>query len=306
MTSRNIYAKTFDEDVQQSQQGSCPECDGRVTTNTYETVCDDCGLVIEDEQIDHGPEWRDFEDNGESNRRAGMPNTVARHDRGIGAEIGWKRDANGRQLDHRKRRQLARLRREHSRAKTGSTRDRNRIAAFIEIRRLTSALGLPRSVRDQACQLFRTAQNEWLLCGRSIEAMASACLYAVCRRNEQPRIITDIASLSKVPEDRIRSAYKALNRELGLPVPPAGPRNYLPQIASAVDADSITERRAEELLEQADDTLVANGQNPMGAAAGALYLAGRETSEFFTQDELADAAAVSAPTIRARYRDLDP
>jgi transcription initiation factor TFIIB len=111
MASRNIYEQTFDEDVQQNDQNTCPECSGRVTANTHETVCDDCGLVIDDQQVDCGPEWREFE-NDRSGRRVGAPNTVARHDRGIGTEIGGKHDGNGRKLDGRKRRQLQRLRRE--------------------------------------------------------------------------------------------------------------------------------------------------------------------------------------------------
>jgi transcription initiation factor TFIIB len=87
MASRDIYEQTFDENVQQNHN-TCPECEGRVTTNVAETVCDDCGLVIEADRIDHGPEWRAFDDDRSRNRRAGSPNTVARHDRGIGTEIG--------------------------------------------------------------------------------------------------------------------------------------------------------------------------------------------------------------------------
>lgn len=304
MASRDIYEQTFDEDVQQDDRNTCPECEGRVTTNVAETVCEECGLVIEDEQIDHGPEWRDFEDDRTKTRRAGSPNTVARHDRGIGTEIGWDQDGNGRQVKPRKQRKLSRLRREHKRAKTGSKADRNRIEGFVDIRRMTSALGLSRSIRDQACQLFRTAQNDDLLRGRSIEAIATACIYAVCRLNEQPRTIAKIARVSKVGTDRIRHCYRLLNRELELPVPPAGPKHYLPQIASAVDAHHETEHQARILLEQADDRRVANGQNPMGAAAGALYLASRQTGEYLNQKAVADAADVSAMTVRKRYRDL--
>ena len=306
MASRDIYEQTFDEDVQQTDQNTCPECSGRVTTNAHETVCDDCGLVIDDEQIDHGPEWREFEDDPTTKRRAGSPNTVARHDRGIGTEIGWDRDSSGRQLSQKKQRQLFRLRREHRRSKADSTADRNQIQGFVDIRRITAALGLSKSIRDQACQLFRTAQQNNLLQGRSIEAIAAACVYATCRLNEQPRAFGDVARVSKMTEDRIQHCYTILNRELDLPVPPVGPTQYLPQIASAVDAQRETERRARELLEVADDQLVANGQNPRGAAAGALYLASRQTGELINQDALADAADVSTVTVRERYRDLRP
>jgi transcription initiation factor TFIIB len=304
MASRNIYEQTFDEDVQQNEHNTCPECNGRVTANSHETVCDDCGLVVDDQELDRGPEWREFEnDNG--GRRVGSPNTVSRHDRGIGTEIGRKQDFKGRELDGDKRRQLNRLRREHKRAKVGSKADQNRITGFTEIRRMTAALGLPESVRDQACQLFRSAQDAGLLVGRSIEAVASGSLYAVCRLNEHPRSFEAIARVSKISKDRIRTGYTVMNRDLDLPVPPAGPEQYLAQVASAADVSRSTQRRARSLLNTANEAQIANGRNPLGAAAGALYLASQETGEFLNQQELADAANVSTPTVRERYRDLE-
>jgi len=51
MATRDIYETDFDEDVQtESNANQCPECDGHVTTNTVETVCEDCGLLVIDEQ----------------------------------------------------------------------------------------------------------------------------------------------------------------------------------------------------------------------------------------------------------------
>jgi transcription initiation factor TFIIB len=304
MASREIYATTFDEDEQQTDQNTCPECDGRVTTNTHETVCENCGLVLDDEQIDPGPEWREFPDDRTNERRVGSPNTVARHDQGIGSQIGWDKDSNGRLVSERKRRQLHRLRREQNRARAGTTAEQNQITGLTEIRRMASALGLAKSIRDQACKLFKSAQGENLLRGWSVEAFASACLYAVCRLNRQPRPIGEVASVSKVPEDRVTHCFTVLNRSLELPVPPAGPTQYLPQIASAVDASHETERRARALLERADDQQVIQGRHPMGVAAGALYLAGRQTGEFITQGILAEASEVSEMTIRKRYCEL--
>ena len=63
MATKNIYETTFDEDVQtDSSANQCPECDGRVTTNAVETICEECGLVIDEQRIDHGPEWRGFDE----------------------------------------------------------------------------------------------------------------------------------------------------------------------------------------------------------------------------------------------------
>ena len=59
MTMRDIYETTFDEDVQPDLAiNQCPECDGRVTTNAVETICDECGLVIDDQLVTLDSTWR--------------------------------------------------------------------------------------------------------------------------------------------------------------------------------------------------------------------------------------------------------
>jgi len=63
MAIRDIYETGFDEDVRaESSASRCPECDGRVATNAVETVCEDCGLVIDEQRTDHGPEWQAYDD----------------------------------------------------------------------------------------------------------------------------------------------------------------------------------------------------------------------------------------------------
>jgi transcription initiation factor TFIIB len=63
MSIREIYETDFDEHraATTHQTKRCPECDGVVRTNSRETACEDCGLVLDEQRIDHGPEWRPFE-----------------------------------------------------------------------------------------------------------------------------------------------------------------------------------------------------------------------------------------------------
>jgi len=71
------------------------------------------------------------------------------------------------------------MRREQTRGRFQSKTERNLAHGLGEIRRIVSALELSETMRDQACQLFRSAQNEELLPGRSIEAMATASITAL-------------------------------------------------------------------------------------------------------------------------------
>ncbi|WMT07912.1 transcription initiation factor IIB family protein [Natrinema thermotolerans] len=293
MATRDIYESGFDEDVQtDSNTNQCPECDGRVTTNAVETVCEDCGLVIDEQRIDHGPEWRAY-DNEES-ERTGAPLTAARHDRGLSTEIGRGIDANGNEISGQKRRRLVRMRREQTRGRWRSKAERNLAHGLGEVRRLASAL-----------ELFRSAQNEDLLRGRSIEAIAAASVYGACRCNGLSRLVDDISEMARVAESRVTNAYKTLNKELSLPAEPVSPSMFVPRLASDLECPDEIRQRARTLAEQAEELGVTMGVHPAGFAAACLYKAGLEEGRWLTQSEAADVANASKATVRAHRNTLE-
>jgi len=304
MATRDIYETSFDEDVQtESNANQCPECDGRVSTNAVETVCEDCGLVIDEQRIDHGPEWRAYDD--EEGERTGAPLTAARHDRGLSTEIGRGTDAKGNELSGKKRQQLARMRREQARGRWRSKAERNLAHGLGEVRRLASTLELPESVRDQACQLFRSAQNDDLLMGRSIEAIAGASVYGACRCNGLSRLLDEVTVAARVRESRVTNGYKTLNEELGLPARPVTPSMFVPRLASDLGCSDAIRLRALTLAEDSERAGVTTGVHPAGFAAVYLYKAGCEHGRRLTQTEVADAANVSTATLRTHRDTLE-
>lgn len=274
---------------------SCPECRGSLAQHRTETVCQDCGLVVADDPLDRGPEWRAC--NSENRERTGAPLTRSRHDRGLSTEIG-----RGTRVKGRKRRRLKRMRRQHDRARLASKTDRNQVYAFTEIRRIVGQLSLSYSVRDQACALFSSAQSENLLRGRSLEGFAAATVYAVCRTNGIARTTAEVVEVARATERELRAAYDAMNRELGLSTGPIDPREYLPRFATELDLPTRVERDARDLLDGLD--AAASGRNPSGVAAACLYAAARGTGDAVTQAEAADVADVTPVTLRNTYRDL--
>ena len=87
------------------------------------------GLIIDEGQIDHGPDWRGFDTDPETRERAAPVTPTTRHDKGLGTTISDKRDGTGRQHSGKKRRQLNRLRTRHSRAVSDRDRDATRSKA---------------------------------------------------------------------------------------------------------------------------------------------------------------------------------
>ncbi|WP_424017283.1 transcription initiation factor IIB [Halorientalis pallida] len=277
----------------------CPECQGKLRESESETVCGECGLVVAEDNIDRGPEWRSFADDETEKERTGAPLTRSRHDRGLTTEIGRSTRLKG-----RKRRRFARMRRQHSRSRIKSKAERNRVYAFGEIRRLVSALDLTDHVRDQSCVLFESAQKEDLLRGRSIEGFTAAVVYATCRTASVSRTLDEVVDAARASEAELTAAYDALNRELGLPTGPIDPAEYLPRFASQLDLPQAVERRASALVDTARERGLVSGRDPSGVAAGCLYLAARETECDLTQAEAAEVAGVTPVTLRSTYQDL--
>jgi transcription initiation factor TFIIB len=157
-------------------------------------------------------------------------------------------------------------------------------------------------VRDQACQLFRSAQNEDLLRGRSIEAIAAASVYGTCRCNGLLRLVGEVSEMARVAKSRVTNAYKTLNEELGLPAEPVPPSMFVPRLASDLECPDGIRQRARTLAEQAEECGVTTGVHPAGFAAACLYTAGHEEDRWLTQSEVAGAANISTTTIR-NHRD---
>lgn len=302
MATRDVYTDRFDEETTGDIPSTdCPECDGSLITDAGETRCQRCGLIVEAGRIDRrGP--RVFEPEERSRKRTGAPLTNARHDRGLSTEIGRQQDGNGNPLSRDKRRQLGRLRREHSRAKWRTKAERNLSYGCTEIARVVSALNGDRSLREQASTLFRTAQDASLLRGRSIEAIATACVYAAGRCAGRTLTVDEVARVARVDGTRVRNAYSVLNRDLDLPVPPQRPAAFVPKIASAVEISPETRRSATDLAKQAADADLSTGVNPVGFAASCIAVAATSHDDVVRQYELADAADVSPATVRT-HRD---
>jgi transcription initiation factor TFIIB len=302
------HERRFDESAGQTLDSNtaCPECEGRVVADGGERHCADCGLIVGQYHIDHGATKRQAPES-ESDidpRQVGAPQTKTMHDGGLTTRIGRYRDGRGQTLDRKTKRRFHRLRRQHRHARHGSKRERNLELGLQEVSRLVGALGIGESREEQAAVIFRQAQSEDLLRGRSIEGIAAASVHAACRCAGLPRSIDEVGNRARVSSERVRSAYQVLNEELGLPAVPQTPSDFVPKHASALDVGDRIRKRALDLAEIAVETGVANGRQPSGIAAACLYQAAREYGPSRTQKQVAEVADVTVVTVRVGWQEL--
>lgn len=284
-----------------SKNVECPECDGRLRQQGTETLCEQCGLVSSEETIDRGPEWRSVGEETDR-RRTGAPITETRHDKGLSTRIGFPSETD---TSSERRRQLVRMRRQHNRSRLGSKSERNKLYALTEIQRIVSVMSLSESVCEQSCSLFSSAQSEDLLCGRTIEGFAAAAVYATCRTQAIARTIEEVVDVARANRSEFMAAYDALNGELGLPIGPISPTEYIPRYASAEELPPAVERQASEFAVRLQESGRMGGKNPSGVAAACLYKAAVDNGHDVKQTDIAEVANVSRMTIGSTVSDLE-
>ena len=287
----------------------CPECGSTHLSKDYsraELVCRDCGLVIDQDFIDHGPEWRAFDsEQREKRARTGAPMTYTIHDKGLSTMIGWQnRDSYGKSIPTRNRAQLYRLRKWQTRTRISDSTERNLAIALSSLDRMSSTLGLPRNVRETAAMIYRKAVRRKLIRGRSIEGVSAAVLYAACRQCNVPRTLEEIGKIANMPKKEIGRNYRNISRKLELKLLPTTPHDYISRFSSQLSLSNDVQAKTNEILKKAANEELTSGRGPTGLAAAALYMATILCGERRTQREVADVAGVTEVTIRNRYKEL--
>lgn len=285
----------------------CHECNGDIIQEESDHYCEDCGMLIADEYIDPGPEWRAYNSKEQDNKsRVGSPMKNTMHDKGLSTVIGADgTDANGKQLSGKKQREMSRLRKWDKRFKVKDSKERNLRQAFGEIQRISSEIDIPDYVEETACTVYKRAVEEELLPGRSIEAMASASVQIAMRQAGIPKTIDSLINYCRVSKSKVTGAYSYMCRELNIKIEPPEVLEYLSRIASELEVTKETERQAEELLELSVKENIHSGKNPSGMAASAIYAATIITrKDRVTQKMACESADVCELTIRNRNREL--
>jgi transcription initiation factor TFIIB len=287
----------------------CPKCNNTHLTKDYsraELVCEKCGLVIDADIIDHGPEWRAFDrEQRDKKTRTGSPMTYSRHDKGLSTIISWQnRDAYGHSIPPRNRAQLYRLRKWHTRTRISNGTERNLSLALSFLDLTSSKLSLPRSIRETAAMMYRKAARQKLTRGRSVEGIAAAMLYAACRQCNVPRTLEEISRVSQIKKKEIGRNYRDISRKLRLRILPTMPQDYISRFCNKLNLSNDVQVKTIEILKKALDKELTSGRGPTGLAAAAIYISSILCGEHRTQREVSEISGVTEVTIRNRYKEI--
>jgi len=271
-----------------------------------ESICTSCGCVINERNLDTGPEWRAFTAEERNARaRTGSPMTLTMADKGLATTIGWSdRDANGRAIAASSRAAIYRMRKWQIRTLVHSSQHRNLSIAMSEMDRLTSQLGVPHETKETAALVYRKALNKRLVRGRSIEGMVAATIYLSCRIHKIPRQLDEIVTEARVNRKELGQCVRLILRNVDVKVPIPSANDLMPRISADLGLDGKTVHTAMRIINEAREKGITAGKDPGGLAAAALYIAGIIEDDRRTQREIAEASNVTEVTVRNRYKDL--
>jgi transcription initiation factor TFIIB len=281
----------------------CPECgstDLVFDENTGELICSNCGLVVEEQIIERGREWREFEE-GKKRGRAGAPLSLQKFDMGLSTSVGKNIDLY-RLATEKKMKKFFRLKKWQERVSTSI--ERNLRLALAELTRISSYLNLPNIIRDEAARLYNLVIQKGIIRGRNMESVVAACIYSACRTYGIPRTLDEIAEATNVTRKEIGRTYRFIVRKLEMRIRPSSPIDYVTRFGSLLKLSPRIQQDAIKILKRNEISELTSGRGPAGIAAAALYISALLHDERRTQREIADVAGVTEVTIRNRYKEL--
>jgi len=270
---------TGTEQVGPMSPGQCPECGGSISASDREAVCADCGLVVSEHTVDHGPDWRDFSEAGPTGRHA-EPLQPLRHDNGLGTN----------QTDGLTTTDVVR-----KIASEGAISSR-RLYIRREIYRIAAALDWQSSHKERGGDLVGQLYDETDIIGRDADTVAAAICWLVGRVFGLGLSPDDVVTPARdVDADAMLRHAQWIKRELGLPVPVADYETRVRRVGSALDLDHATIEAAVRRVSDLDG-VAKSGAKPSSLAAAALYIESDRP-----QAEVADAADVCSMSLRNQF-----
>ncbi|GAB4851627.1 Transcription initiation factor IIB-2 [Ancistrocladus abbreviatus] len=268
-----------------------------------DTVCSECGLVLESHSIDETSEWRTFanESNDNDPVRVGGPTNPLLTEGGLSTVIS---KPNGTTADFLS----SSLGRWQNR---GSNPERSLILAFMTIATMADRLGLVATIKDRACEIYKKVEEQKSSRGRNQDAILAACLYIACRQEDKPRTVKEICSIANgATKKEIGRAkeyiVKLLEVEMGQSVEMgtihAG--DFLRRFCSNLGMNNQAVKAAQEAVQKSDGIDIR--RNPISIAAAVIYIVTQLSDEKKPLRDISLATGVAEGTIRNAYKDLHP
>ncbi|KAG9103882.1 transcription initiation factor IIB [Ceratobasidium sp. 370] len=195
--------------------------------------------------------------------------------------------------------------------------ERNMMSAFRDISAMCESISLPKNVSDTAKQLYKRAEEEKIVRGKSADAVVACCILIACRQANVPRTFKEIHQLTRVPKKTLGQCFKAFEQafDLSRPAPAdgadgSGPsggtsaENLLNRYCNQLDLHASVDTACKEVIVAARNHGIADGRSPISIAGAAIFFTSHLLGQPKSAKDICNVAGVSESTIKLVYRIL--
>ena len=287
----------------------CTDCGDTNWSNDIsrgEVSCGTCGLVVEENTIDPGAEWTNFENSSGDRSRVGSAPSYLYADRGMNTHIAradlTSSGASRFGISSRQLRDLRRRRVIDERSQTRKSRVRNVMKANDMIKNYSQ---LSKEQMEMACRIYSKLSMNGYVAGRSVAGVAGAVCYLIAKNDDQPVQITEVMERFKVGEKELSRMIRQVSSRMRLQKV-IKPDSFFNKLISKLNLPPNTVQemtRIWKAIEKKPE--LWQGKKPVGIAAAIVYCAVKQTANKRTQAQICKVAGVSEVTIRQTLRDIE-
>ncbi|KAI3867168.1 hypothetical protein MKW92_041697 [Papaver armeniacum] len=291
------------------EESYCSDCKSVTAVisdhSTGDTICLDCGLVLEAYLIDEKSEWRTFADEPANNdpHRVGDKSNPLLSNNGLTTLISMPKGGES-QSQYPSSNSFRRF--NHANMKDP---DKGLIEAFKAIEAMSDRLGLVSTVKDLANEIYKKMEDVKSSKGRNKNAIFAACLYTACKRLGKLRTMKEISSVANgATKKEIGRATKHLE-EIGngdsdgsTHTKDAG--DSVRRFCSILGMSHKDVKAAQEAVAKTEECDIR--RNPVTVAATIIYMISQLSDERKLIRDVAGVTGAAEVTIKNSYKDIYP
>jgi len=257
---------------------SCPKCGGtEVDYNSArgETVCINCGTVLEESAMVEGLQFAEGSNGGLHLVGQFVP---ASGGRSFGTNFGSR-----------------------------ESREQSISRGYGNIQKIADCLRLPSSHVEAAQRIYLMALQRNFTIGRNNYHVAFSCLYTVCRREKTPHMLIDFSDVLQSPVRALGQVFTKLLRLLHIQVPCVDPSLFMERYACQLSLGDKTHSVATtgvRLIQAMTRDWICAGRRPTGLCGAALLISSRYHGFHSDTTEIANIVRISSPTISKRLSEF--
>lgn len=202
--------------------------------------------------------------------------------------------------------------------------------AIEEIDRLSDALSVDESIKQDAIDLYKKCMSSKLSYYPSIAELAAGCIYVTCRSTQTPRTRNDIAEESVLSETRygwrgrpiweegkrtelgggkarkVNRSYRIITEELGLSPSRLPISDFVQEYCNRLSASDETLEIASVVVKKVEYSEDLHSGSSAGAlAAGILDYSTNISESDITQKEISEVTCFTDTTVRLRRKEIE-